>query len=154
LLSIQESGSAEYADAGRSRRGRWSEPEFEAGEGYDRDVTLSHWRRPHGSTVTLPDLPLEEGGVSPPGAFEAMEPDEEESHEATGNEGASFDRSYQRAVLALWPRSRDFAVLSQADLTVTLPYLATLLDRQAKAEPTIRARLRNEAHDLAGHMLR
>ena len=43
-------------------------------------------------------------------------PDEEHFHETTGNEGASFERTYRRAPLVLWPSERVFAVLSQAGL--------------------------------------
>ena len=41
LLTIEESGAAEYAD---TRRGRWDdEDDLEAGEVFDRLVTLSEW---------------------------------------------------------------------------------------------------------------
>ena len=72
--------------------------------------------------------------MSPPDALEDMEPDEEHFHEATGNEGASFERTYHRAALVLWPRSRRLsrttdnlrelasAVSIVADLTTSLAY--------------------------------
>ena len=56
-----------------------------------------------------------------------MEPDEEHFREATGNEGASFDRTCSRATLAIWPSNRTLAVINMAGLEVTLPYLEDLI---------------------------
>ena len=44
---------------------------------------LSEWRRPDGSHPALGRLPIEEAELSPPDAFDDMEPDNEEFHEAT-----------------------------------------------------------------------
>jgi predicted 2-oxoglutarate/Fe(II)-dependent dioxygenase YbiX len=94
LLSIEESGSAEYTENYGSRRGRWSEEdEFEAGEVDDRHAVLSEWRRPDGNASVLGGLPIEEEELSPPDALEDMEPDEQHFHEATGNAGATFERT-------------------------------------------------------------
>ena len=157
LMEVRESGIAEYADAYGSGR-RWSEPEedddeFEAGEVCDRQVTLSEWRGCDGSLLAMGEIPVMDEELSPPGALDEMEPDEEHFHEATGNEGASFERTYRRAALALWPRARIFAVLSQAGLPVTLPYLSDLIDRWATGGESRQSPLWLQAHDLAGHML-
>ena len=126
LVKIEESGAAEYSDHSGSR-GRWSDDDdFEAGEVFDRNVSLSEWRRPDGSRPPLVGLPIDDEEISPPDALEDLEPDEEEFHEATGNGGASFERTYSRAALVLWPRERFLAVLNQAGLSVTLPFLADL----------------------------
>jgi predicted 2-oxoglutarate/Fe(II)-dependent dioxygenase YbiX len=156
LLTVEESGAAEYADSYGSRRGRWGQEEdaFEAGEVYDRSVTLSEWRHPDNQEAVLGTIPVdEEAELSPPDACDDLSPDEEHFHEATGNEGASFERTYKRAALVLWPSGRLFAVLSQAGLAVTLPYLDDLARRWAESGETHRSELWREAHDLAGHML-
>jgi predicted 2-oxoglutarate/Fe(II)-dependent dioxygenase YbiX len=155
LLTVEESGAAEYSGSYGSRRGRWGreEDEFEACEDFDRSMTLSDWRRPDGGTPALGDIPVEAEEFSPPDACDELEPDEEHFHEATGNEGASFERSYRRAALVLWPSDRIFAVLSQAGLRVTLPYFADLTRRWAETDGDRRSPLWREAHDLAGHML-
>ena len=154
LLSIEESGSAEYADSYSSRHGRWhEEPEFEVGEVFDRTEYLSEWRRPDGRPVTLGALPIAEGEVSPPDAIEKMEPDEEHFHEATGNEGASFERTYSRAALVLWPRERTLAVLNQGGLSLTLPYLGDLTERWAAEGGDRTSAIWRQAHELAGHMV-
>jgi hypothetical protein len=158
LVSIQESGSAEHIGYYGSRRRGWSDEEdeedFEVGEVYDRRETLSDWRRPDGSQPALGDLPFMEDELCPPDAFADLEPDEQYFHEATGNEGASFERTYRRAALVLWPRARRLAVLNQAGLAATLPYLGALTERWAKSGEGPASPLWHEAHALAGHMLR
>src|SRR5215213_4937824 len=98
LLTIEESGAAEYAESYGSRRGRWDaeEDEFEAGEVFDRSMTLSDWRRPDGGAPALGEIPVEAEEFVPPDACDELEPDEEHFREATGNEGASFERTYRR----------------------------------------------------------
>ena len=153
LLSIEESGSAEYTENYGSRRRRWSEQEeFEAGEVDERHAALSEWRRPDGNASALGELPIEEEEVSPPDALEDLEPDEELFHEATGNAGATFERTYSRAALVLWPQARILAVLNQAGLRATLPFLEDLANRWAAGHAD-RQSLRAQAHELAGHML-
>src|SRR6202011_4102287 len=128
LLTVEESGIAEYTGYG-PRRGRWSEPELEAGEVDARSATLSGWRRLDDSPSLLVELPVEDAELSPPGALQDMDADEEHFHEATVNEGASFERTYRRAAFVLWPRERFFAVFKQAGLSVTLPHLGDLTQR-------------------------
>ena len=88
----------------------WSEPEFEAGEVDDAHASSVRMAAARRQPSTLGALPVEDDEISPPDAFDDMEPDEEEFHEATGNEGASFERTYSRAALVLWPRERILAV--------------------------------------------
>jgi predicted 2-oxoglutarate/Fe(II)-dependent dioxygenase YbiX len=153
LLTIWESGTAQYN--GRNnwhyRRGQRdagleeNASEFEVVEVYDSGKSLSDWRRPDGSATTLGKLPLMEDEVSPPDALEGMEPDEEHFHEATGNEGASFDRTYARAALVVWPSSRILAVLNQGGLEATLPFLGEQVNKGAPHK--------RQAEELAGHMM-
>jgi predicted 2-oxoglutarate/Fe(II)-dependent dioxygenase YbiX len=158
LLSIEESGTAEYN--GDYRRKRWSrdddedEDDFEIGEVCDSSLTLSHWRRPDGGTVGYGAFPFTEEELCPPDAFEDLEPDEQHFQEATGNSGASFERSYRRAALVLWPVSRRLAVLNQAGLEATLPHLADLAARWERSGEGIDSPVWREADELSGHMLR
>ncbi len=161
LLRIEESGSAEYTGYPGSRRYRRYQEDgdtdsgdgFEIGEIFDRSLTLSHWSRPDGSAATLGVLPFTEAEVCPADALAEMDPDEQHFEEATGNEGASFERSYQRAALVVWPQSQRLVVLARAGFAASLPALAGLVARwvDAGAEPgddTWR-----EAHALVGEML-
>ncbi len=153
LVVIEESGPAEYAG---SYRRRWSEPdedEFEVIEVSERSAVLTNWRSLDGTPTPLGDIPVEDEDVAPPGALDDLEPDEEHFLEATGNEGASFERTYRRAALVLWPRTGFLAVLSQAGLATTLPYLETLTARWEAAGGDRRSPLWQQAHELSKHML-
>ncbi len=155
LVSIEESGSAEhtgYYGRGRSRRDEEDE-EFEVAEVFDRALILSEWRRPDGGEAGFDDFPFAEDELCPPDAFEDLAPDEEHFHEATGNEGASFERTYRRAGLVLWPAARRLAVLNQAGLRATLPYLETLTARWETDGAPIPSSLWQEADELSGRML-
>jgi hypothetical protein len=134
LLRIEESGTAEYNDsAGPRWRSRYhdddddsddqSDDEFKVAEVFDRSLTLSDWRRPDGGVASLGTLPFSEGELCPPDALVDLEPDEQHFHEATGNEGASFERSYQRAALVLWPRGQRLRLIARAGFAASLPAL-------------------------------
>ncbi len=156
LVSIEESGTAEHS--GYYGHERWSrdegDEEFEVAEVCDRALTLSEWRRPDGNEAEFDDFPFTEDELCPQDAFEDLEPDEEHFQEATGNEGASFERTYRRAGLVLWPATRRLAVLNQAGLRTTLPYLENLTASWETSGASIKSSLWREADELSGHMLR
>jgi len=161
LLSVWESGSAEYSGSHRRRyRRSWhdadegnDDDDFEVSEVLDWDRSLSEWRRPDNAQTTLGKLPLEDREVSPPGALDGMEPDEEHFREATGNEGASFDRTYSRATLVIWPSNRTLAVINMAGLEATLPYLEDLIAKWQAGGPKGGLLYQHQAQELAGYML-
>ena len=105
-----------------------------------------------GSAI-LRERPAGEGEISPPDALEDLKPDEEHFHEATGNAGASFERTYRHAALVLWPRRRRLAVINQAGPAATLPYLESLAARWIDDGARQDSALWTEAHELSGHML-
>lgn len=157
LVALEESGTAEHA-GGYAPRGRWASDEddddYEIDEVYDRVTTLSEWRLPDGSQPDLGTLPFQDDELCPPDVFKDVEPDELEFNEATGNEGASFARTYSRAALVLWPRAGWLAVLNQAGQQVTLPYLAELAARWTESDQDTQSPLWRQAHELSGYMLR
>jgi predicted 2-oxoglutarate/Fe(II)-dependent dioxygenase YbiX len=149
LICIEESGSAEYS----GYAGGGYDEEFEVVEVCNRDQTVSDWRLPDGSKPGLNALPFDDDELCPPNALEDAQPDEEHFHEASGNEGVSFERSYRRAAIVLWPKSRRLAVINQAGLSVTLPYLAELTrDWLASGNGPESAPWR-DAHTLSTYML-
>jgi len=157
LVSIEESGSAEHT--GYYGHRKWSrdeeeDEEFEVAEVIDRALILSKWRRPDGGEAGFDDFPFTEDELCPPDAFEDLMPDEQYFHEATGNEGASFERTYRRAGFVLWPTARRLAVLNQAGLRTTLPYLEDLTARWETSNASIQSPLWREADELSRHMLR
>jgi hypothetical protein len=108
----------------------------------EREVVLEGFCTPEDLDPGLGPLPLEEEEILPDGALDEEEPDEQHYHEATGNEGASFERTYRRAAVVLWPRQRGLAVLAQASPVSTVP----LLEQLAETAP-------DEARALAGHLV-
>jgi predicted 2-oxoglutarate/Fe(II)-dependent dioxygenase YbiX len=157
LVSIEESGSAGHT--GYYGRRRWSRDEeededFEVAEVLDRALILAEWRRPDGGEPAFEEFPFAEDELCPPDAFEDLTPDEQHFHEATGNEGASFERTYRRAGFVLWPAARRLAVLNQAGLRTTLPYLEDLTARWETSNASTRSTLWREADELSRHMLR
>ena len=156
LLTVQESESAEptgYSSSGRWGRGGAADEDFEIGEIFDRSLLLSHRALPDGRAAGLGAIPFTDNEVSPADALQDMEPDEQYFQEATGNEGASFDRTYQRAALVLWPQHRRLAVLNQAGLAATLPWLDLLAGQWLAEGGQPGSALWAEAHELIGHML-
>ena len=131
LLSVNETGWAEYSGGGH-----WRDPEFEIGEVSYSAWTLHDWRRADGSLSEMAALPFTEEELSPAEALADLEDAEVEFSEATGNEGASFERFYQRAAFVLWPSDRRGAVLAAGGLGVSLPALRDLIRRWEAAGAT------------------
>ena len=137
LLTIAESGTAEYADyqpRRGQRRGSYSDDQFVVDEVYERTAHLSEWRTPTGQNAGLRELPFEEDEICPLDALGDMDEAELEFSEATGNEGVSFDRTYSRAALVIWPCGQKLALISRAGLQQSLPYLTELISRTATAQ--------------------
>lgn len=152
LVSIGESGAAEYCGSGRSRWSRDNE-DFEVGEVHDRWATLSNIIRFDGGQVALSEIPFEDSELCPPDAFGDLEDADTEFQEATGNAGASFERTYQSAAFVLWPRARKLAVLNQGGLSVTLPSLSEMVERWSASGGAPSSPEWREADELCGHML-
>jgi len=161
LLRIEESGAAEYSGYPHSRHARRyhddddedGEDGFRVAEVLERSQTLSHWGRPDGVAVSLGTMPFTEGEVCPGDALADMDPDEQHFEEATGNEGASFERSYQRAALVLWPRAQRHQLLARAGFAVSLPMLDSLVTAWVTEGADPDSKTWREAHSLAAQML-
>lgn len=151
LLSMEESGSASYNGSYRSR---WKEDEddesnFEVDEVFDRTLSLSHWQHPEGVPFETESLPFEENELCPENALDNLEELEESFHEATGNEGASFERSYQSAALVLWPRDRKMSVIHRAGLAISIPFLDKLIWEWENAHSGQKSLLEKQAEELS-----
>ena len=166
LMQIEESGWADYSGgfgSGRYRRhaddddeeeDEADDAEFEVGEVTDRSLLLSAWTRPDGGAAGFGNMAFSDEEVCPADALGELDPDTEHFQEATGNEGASFERSYRRAALVAWPQARRLALLAQAGPASALPYLAGLATAWTRAAAQARDALGQEAHALAGELLR
>lgn len=165
LLRIEESGAAEHAGhfgSRHSRRARYGDDgvDDDAGDGgfrvaevFDRALTLSYWSRPDGGAASLGTLPFSDRELCPSDALADMDPDEQHFEEATGNEGASFERSYQRAALVLWPHSRKLEMLARAGFAASLPALDGLVASWVAEGATPGSAAWQEAHALVAQML-
>lgn len=134
LLTISESGSAEHvyhtSRSGRRRRSYYDDDDdedLEIGEVYDREAHLSTWRTPSGQDAGLSKLSFKEEEICPLGALGDMDDVEASFHEATGNEGASFERTYSKAALVIWPKGKKLATINQSGLQHSLPFLRNLI---------------------------
>jgi len=138
IVHIEESGAAEPCfdvDYGRARRrggyydgddmvedADTGDEEFEVIEVIDTSLHIDQWIDTNDHAVEFGSLPIEDGEILPAGALDGKAPDQQRLTEATGNEGASFERSYHRAALVIWPQDRFVDVLLQAGPAAALPY--------------------------------
>lgn len=158
LLTLEESGSATYKGPYRSR---WQydddddddDDDFDVDEVMDRTLSLSDWHHPEGKPFEIGKLPFDETELCPEDALEDLEEVEESFHEATGNEGASFERSYRSAALVLWPKDRKLAVINRAGLPIVLPYLEKLTSVWENSRSGRDSSLWKQADGLSGIMI-
>jgi len=133
MVSIREEGAAEGGYSYRSRHARrGAAEEFEIIEVIERRLAVEGWRAPDDVAATFGPIPWEQDELCPSGALDDVEPDEQYFTEATGNEGGSFERTYRRAALVLWPKTGWLRVAAQAGPVYALPLLDTLPLDQAR----------------------
>ncbi len=140
IVHIGESGAAEAGYVEYSYRSRRKQYRDRGSRGEDDDegasftvITVDNawqyvdeWRDTKDRPVEFGPIPLAAGELLPEGALDGEPPDKKRLTEASGNEGASYERSYHRAALVLWRRDRYAEVLLQAGVVAALPYLKEL----------------------------
>jgi hypothetical protein len=150
IVHIGESGAAEpdYDSFYRSRRNRYRDYEDGDEEDIEEDASFTvvavddtwqyvdEWRDTDDRVVEFGRIPLTGGELLPAGALDEEPPDEKRLTEASGNEGATYERSYHRAALVLWRQDRSVDVLLQAGVVAALPYLKQLAagSKRARSE--------------------
>lgn len=132
LVSITEAGPAEpdYDFYASGRRG-YCEEDGEDPAGTDYEVVevseawqdITDWVSPEDRKSGFDRLPLAGDELLPEGALDEEKPDEDRLTEATGNEGASFERTYRRAALVFWPKADSVRVLSGAGSKTLVKYI-------------------------------
>ena len=162
IVHVGESGAAEpdYDDYSyRSHRNRYRYNDGEENEGEDDDEDadftaveiddswkyVDEWRDADDRVVNFGRIPLAGGELFPAGALDGEPPDVKKLTGASGNEGATFERSYRRAALVLWRQDRTADVLLQAGVVAALPYLKRLVSDGKRARP--------QAMEVAARML-
>ena len=93
---------------------------------------LDHWVAPDGARPDFGELPLEDGEVLPRGVLDGVEPDEHLVHEATGNAGATIERTYRHAVLVVWPGTGALEMLAGHEIAGAAAWTARQVDRDAE----------------------
>jgi hypothetical protein len=148
IVHIGESGSAEPVYVSyRSRRDRYRNS-GNSEEGADFTVVtvddawqyVDEWRDVKDRGVEFGPIPLASGELLPEGALDKEPPDKKRLTEASGNEGASYERSYHRAALVLWRQDRYAEVLLQAGVAAALPCLKELTTGGPRLEALTLAR--------------
>jgi hypothetical protein len=140
IAHIEESGSAEETYYNPRRRGHYydyddggeeteddNDDDFKVIEVCNWRHYVAQWRDLRDQPVEFGEIPLEPGELLPDGALDDEKPDDQRYMEASGNEGASFERAYHRAAVVLWRRERYAKVLLQAGVAAALPYLKELV---------------------------
>jgi 2OG-Fe(II) oxygenase superfamily len=167
IVHIEESGAAEPCfdvDYGRARRrggyydgddmvedADTGDEEFEVIEVFDTSLHIDQWIDTNDHAVEFGSLPIEDGEILPAGALDGKAPDQQRLMEATGNEGASFERSYHRAALVIWPQDRFVDVLLQAGPGAALPYFKDRV--QALNSLSVPATDQQTAHFIAERII-
>lgn len=160
LVHIEESGWAEHTGGGfhgrRHRRSHWhdedeeeDEAEFEVGEVCDGSYHIDHWHAPDDAPADFGEIPIGDGEILPPGALDDEPPDDSHFSEATGNEGASFERTYLRAALVIWPEHRFDRICASAGPDAALARLEQLVTAAKKSTPKNRPPAEDAVRQMA-----
>jgi hypothetical protein len=165
IVHIEETGPAEVAYDPYARRSRWNRysdegagisenANFEVVDISESSRFIDSWMRPDDQPADFGQLPLGEGELLPAGALDDEVPDSQRVTEATGNEGATFERSYHRAALVLWRRERYPEVLLQSGVGAVVPYLKDLIAAwSAEANDAKRADLGDQLTAVAEKLI-
>ena len=142
----EEDGDSFYRSRGSRYKRDYDQPD-EDEESEDEDLSFSavsvddtwqyldEWRDTDDRVVEFGRIPLTEGELLPAGALDEEPPDDKRLTEASGNEGATYERSYHRVALVLWPANRMIDVLLEGGVATTLPYLKRLAAGGKSARP-------------------
>ena len=145
IVHIVEEGIAEpiYYDRGGGEGFDFEadDEHFDVIEAYELLCYIDTWVDPQDNTIDFGPLPVTAGEILPFGALDDEAPDESRLMEATGNEGASYERAYHRVALLIWREDRFADVLLQAGVNAVLPYLNDRI-QQCIASSTNRAERR------------
>ncbi len=127
IVHLEESGWAQWEGDYHQRRRYWDDEEdeddYSIGEVCEWRYYIDSWRDQDDALENYGEIPLENGEALPPGALEGEDADEKHFYEATGNEGASFERTYLRAACVLWAHERTDDICLSAGLDAALGLL-------------------------------
>jgi hypothetical protein len=152
IVHIEESGSAEPDYDPYYNKRKWGracddyDSGFEVIEVFDREQYIDSWINPQGAKTDFGKMPFEDGELLPENGLEDEEPDEQRLLGSTGNEGASFERSYHRAALVIWRKDKYVDVLLKSGVENAIAYLKKYIDSCDKE-------FRNQAIHMASQII-
>jgi len=129
IVHLEESGWAEWEGDYHRHRRHWEDEDdddsddYSVGEVCDWHYFIDGWRDSDDQAENFGKIPLESGEALPVGALEGEAADDEHFYEATGNEGASFERTYLRAACVIWPSERTDDICISAGIDAVLGLL-------------------------------
>ena len=130
ILHLEEWGAASYsggyADWGW---GASDDDDLEMEEVEDYRQWLDGWVGPDGDRPPFGEIDLAPEERLPHDALDDAEPDEQRIEEATGNAGATVERTYRRAALVLWPASRTLSVVAAGGIDAAVAWVEEELGR-------------------------
>jgi hypothetical protein len=160
LLTLHESGSAEYVGSGRGYGrgwGRYGEygsgdaDDYEMGEIYETSLIAT--RCGDGEDVLpIPQLSIEEEELLEPDALRDVEP-EEEFEGYTGNAGMTIDHWYRHAAILVWSTRRHFEILCNRDGKNAVPELVRMVAQWRAAAPDVATSLQTQSIELGRAIL-
>ena len=127
ILHLEEWGAASYSDGWG-----WDAPDdddLEMEEVEDYRQWLDGWVGPDGDRPPFGEIDLSPEERLPRGALDDAEPDDQRIEEATGNAGATIERTYRRAALVLWPESRTLGIVAAGGIDGAVAWVAEELGR-------------------------
>lgn len=124
LVHTEETGSAESYGYDPWDSESEDDADFEVVEVVEVANWLDSWAAPGGGRPDYGNVPVLDGELMPIGGLDDAEPDQQRLHEATGNGGASYERSYLHAALVVWPRAETLDVLVQGGIAGAMEFVA------------------------------
>ena len=132
IVHIEEEGDALYPDGDYVDSWHWPDESdvehVDMNELYDSRHWLDGWVGRDGDRPAFGEVPLLPEEMLPADALADALPDEQRVHEASGNEGVTLERTYQRAALVIWPRWKTLDVATSAGLNVAVEWLTAQLE--------------------------
>ena len=135
ILHLEEWGGASYSGWD------WDQPDdnMEMEEVEDYRQWLDGWVGPDGDRPPFGEIDLSPEERLPHDALDDAEPDEQHVEEATGNAGATVERTYRRAALVLWPAARTLTVVAAGGIDAAVAWVEDELGRNGgEADERIR----------------
>jgi hypothetical protein len=148
LLTYRQEGSPDEETVRYNRWGQVVTSSAEMGEVYHEKLVLDGLVDAVGQEAGLGEMVLSEDDIVSETAFEDF-PFTTEVSEATGNEGATVERWYRQAAIAIWPPDRFFSILAGQGQAASIPALAKLI-AQSK-DPSRDESCRTLAREIIHH---